>query len=78
MCKFQAGDVVRLKSDTSNITPMTIQGYKKDESQFKSESIFLEEISDDILKAVLCKWRDSYGRPHFEYYHEDSLTKIDD
>ena len=78
MCKFNAGDVVRLKSDSLHTTPMTIQGYKKEESQFKSESIFMEEISEDILKSVLCKWRDLYGRPQSEYYHEDTLIKIDD
>ena len=74
MCKFKVGDTVKLISDTVNNTPMTVQGYRKDETAYSEAQKFLDEIPDDILKAVKCVWRDSNDVPHSEYYHEDTLS----
>lgn len=77
MCKFHVGNLVRLVSDTEVHTPMTVEGYLKDEAKFKSNSIFLDEVSDDLLKSVKCVWRDNVNIPHEKYYNEDSLIIIE-
>ena len=76
MDKFNIGDLVKLISDLEYATPMTVQGYFKDETKNK-EALQFGFLTESDKKMVKCSWRDVNQTPYSEYYHEDSLTKVD-
>lgn len=76
MDKFNIGDLVILISDQESAIPMTVQGYLKDEPKNK-EALLFGWLTESDKKMVRCFWRDANQTPYSEYYHEDSLTKVD-
>lgn len=76
MDRFNIGDLVRLISDQESTIPMTVQGYLKDETR-NQEALQFGLLTELDKKMVKCSWRDANQTPYSEYYHEDSLTKVD-
>lgn len=68
--KFKKGDLVRLKSDSTESIPMTVNGYWND----YPDSIFIETGKDDLL--VVCVWRSKEGTPFKEKYPEETLELV--
>ena len=72
--KFEIGDVVCLMSDNATNTPMTVNCYRYDECFDELGRLYM---SDTSKKEVKCVWRDKNDNPHEEYYHEDSLIRVE-
>ena len=72
MRKFQIGDAVRLKSDTSENMLMTVRGYIVDIPLYTMA--VTQGLYDEHM--VECDWRDAKNNPLKEAYHEDMLEKI--
>lgn len=60
--KFNAGDVVQLKSGGPK---MTVHQYDT------------EPMSDNLTSVVLCKWFDNNTNLQKEWFEEDSLERVE-
>lgn len=72
--KFNNGDIVRLKSDSEDTIPMTIQAYKYE--TLKDGIFAYDLLTEEDKHSVYCVWRDKYDMPHKELYHEDALESV--
>lgn len=73
MDKFKICDVVRLKSDSSKTSLMTVEGYSKDKIQDIPVKVIMP-LPNNFEKLVVCVWRDSYSKLHTQTFNEDMLV----